>query len=907
MSTQSVVIAITAKSQGVDAELKKTKDKFDNLNKSILGDKAQDAVKGMQKSLGGLSSVGDSLGGVFKNIVGGFTSMLSPIGLATAAIGGLITMGVNLYKKLTLSNEEYIDYLNHSMQNSKERLSKVENQDKTDTGYFERLKQLNQTEKVSNAIKTESIILIQLLTRRYGDLGISIDETTGKIIGLDTAFNRFQQRINQLKLSELNTQAEIAKNKVAALEKEVSPYNNVTTSYKLENAKTYDEFMTPEEKKKFNSGNRQQRKQAMESANRRAEQQFAKFKAQNTSAETQSEYKRILQQIKALEKKQQESGLNTSDMAEYQELEKKAKGLQKVIDLEFQLFVAQKKIKETASDPDTNKKWKEFAIGVKQAIDAQKQANIQMEKQQNGQIGRRERALALANQQMKLGIKIKDAERQTDSYKKQTKLATQQYNFSRKDKAQRIQFYDQKMAKETSFQTLTSEVVSNQKSGIDSINSKYGEMIAQLEKKQREKTITDDEKRTLDMYKTIFGNRISAYQETVANYKNIMSRYKKAVEEFEKTTGKKESQWTSQQKLQFAKFNAPLLDQMQRNYTSQIVQNTDYDKLKQEQQKLQDKQKNGPLTASEFDKLLEINKQIIIIETAIAETKKLQASTVKNITELEIKRKQIVDELNDTFTNGNKELDRQLQLQQRILEGDLKAIERQKVLNALKAKGYDPENLKKQGIDVDKQVNTYVDKKMDLESKKYFTSQTKAIEKQIEMQKLILQGKFDQIERQKIINDLKAKGAKIDEKEVDALLSKKKALSALQFQGDIKSQAQSLYDNLNSQINRKQAEIEKRTRQAEEKYGTLTDEQKDKIVKVVGLEFQLEKLTNAKPNYNPRQIETNELTRRGGFASGYVMFNQKDEVNKQIKTITEKQAALLKQIKDLISDGSRIP
>ena len=40
MANEAVTIAITAKSVGVDEELKKTKSKFDNLNQSLIGDKA---------------------------------------------------------------------------------------------------------------------------------------------------------------------------------------------------------------------------------------------------------------------------------------------------------------------------------------------------------------------------------------------------------------------------------------------------------------------------------------------------------------------------------------------------------------------------------------------------------------------------------------------------------------------------------------------------------------------------------------------------------------------------------------------------------------------------------------------------------------------------------------------------
>lgn len=897
MSTQSVVIAITAKSQGVDEELKKTKGKFQNLNKSILGDKAQDAVKGMQKSLGGLSSVGDSLGGVFKNIIGGFTSMLTPIGLATAAIGGLITMGVNLYKKLTLSHEEYIDYLNYQQQNSQKRFGKIENKEKTDNGYFQRLKELNQVEKVSNAIKTETVMIIQLLTRRYGDLGLSIDETTGKILGLDSAFDQFQKKVSELKLKQLRVDANISKNKVNSQFSQIS-----ITGETADRAERFDTFLSPSERAWWFAG----KGKAADNAKRR----LAMWNTEN-GYQVSSDRIAEFQQLKAYQavytQKKKNGTLTEVDKEDAKAVLLKLENLKKIMELETKLKVVQEMISVSASDPSQNKKWRDLSVYMEQYITKLQKANAEQEKGTQGQIGRRNRLKALATLQQQTLVKTTDAERGESTAKSQTRQARQQYALSRMDQTQKIEFYDKKIAKTSGMEKEFQAASQDQLQGILTIKDKYGKQISELEEKERKRTITQDQKKTLAMYRSIFGNRLKAYQQSEKEYANFLDRFKTAQKKHEQKIGKSNDFWTDQEWMDFYDKNKGLYQQQEQRNLIQHVQNTNYQELKKQQSELQQKQLKGSLSAEEFDKLLEVNKQIIIVEATIATQKQMQANLTKDLTQLELKRKAILDEVNKQFKDANKELDRQLQLQQRILEGDLKAIERQKVLNALKAKGYDPENLKKQGIDVDKQVNTYVDKKMDLESKKYFTSQTKAIEKQIEMQKLILQGKFDQIERQKIINDLKAKGAKIDEKEVDALLAKKKALSALQFQGDIKSQAQSLYDNLNSQINRKQAEIEKRTRQAEEKYGTLTDEQKDKIVKVVGLEFQLEKLTNTKPNYNPRQIETNQLTRRGGFASGYVMFNQKDEVNKQIKTITEKQAALLKQIKDLISDGSRIP
>jgi len=59
---------------------------------------------------------------------------------------------------------------------------------------------------------------------------------------------------------------------------------------------------------------------------------------------------------------------------------------------------------------------------------------------------------------------------------------------------------------------------------------------------------------------------------------------------------------------------------------------------------------------------------------------------------------------------------------------------------------------------------------------------------------LILQGKYEEAERQKLINKLKADGLKIDEKRVNADEAKRKELADVNIQQQLKNDAQSLLD-----------------------------------------------------------------------------------------------------------------
>lgn len=866
MATEAVTIAITAKSDGVDQELQKTKSKFDNLNQSIMGETTSKNINAMKQSLSGLGKMGDSLGGTFGKIAGGFSSLLSPIGLLTAGIGLVITAGINMYKKLTLSHEEYIDYLKHSMQESQSKLEKVNKQENTDRGYFDRLKELNKAELTSNSIKSQAIMLIQVLTAKYGDLGLSIDETTGKITGLDSALNQFENRIEKLKLNELKVQATVAKKMANEQYADMSFSRNASMDSKQGN---YQTFLTSSERSMWALGKA--------GAADKAKERMKRWNLESglmPSEQSRTQNEALTKQIAGLQQKQATGGLNQTEKQELQYLTEKQARLQDIMKLETKLKVVEQMVQLTASDPESNKKWKDLQTYIQDAINKGENFNIAL-----GQTDSRMKSIVKAsNEELQIRQKIRDAEKQTESLIQQEKQARQQYELSRKNKTEKMQFYTDEYKKNSGYQAQMKTLTQDQFESAEFLSEKYGKTIDDLQAKEREKTISDDEKKTLAMYRAVFGNRIKAYREA-----------KKAYQTLKNKQGRNQAETI----------------QMERLETSIAQHETRYASLKEQQGRLQKKQQEKPLTSSEFDRLLEINKQIAMIEQTIATSKKMQAELSKNMADIDLKRKQLQDELQDIFKESSKALDQELQMQELLLQGDIKAIEKQKVLNTLKAKGHDPEKLKKQGIDIDKQVDSFVDKKMNLDRKKYLAEQTKTLEKQIQLEQMKLDGKFDEIERQKLLNDLEEKKIALDSKQVDMLLKKQKELKALQFQADIKNQGENLLQSINSRINKKQAETDKRIKDYEAKYGKLTEQQKKKVKSIVSIEFDLEKLQKEKPDFSNREIKTNALTARGGFASGAVV-PDKNEVNNQIKNINERQTKILVQIKNILQNGGII-
>ena len=875
MSTQSVVIGITAKSTGVDEELKKTKGKFDKLNESLMSDKAQGAVQGMTKSLKGLSGMGDSLGGVFKNIIGGFSSMLSPIGLATAAIAGLITLGVNLYKKLTLSHEEYIDYLNHSREQSQKRLDNVNKQENEDRGYFERLKQLNQTEQISNAIKTQTIMLIQILTKRYGDLGLSIDETTGKIIGLDNALNVFESRIAKMKLKEMKNIVDNAQMVAGANLENIAKgwVGSIMPNNIFNRVKSNNPFISEQQKSKYSWGNEQQQQEVLNTAKRRRLEWNIDIPIKFDS----KEYQEVLKKFQMLSMKQKSQGLSASEKEELNFYQMKIKNLMQIEILQRKLKVAEQMVDATKADSETNKKWRALALSIQDLINKTEHYNIEAEKSDVGQIGRMNRLKALSNQLMQSRLKGAQAERQTLALLKEQKNMQQQYDFSRKDKADKMAFYDAKINVQGKRAQDAGLVTKLSSQGSDFLEKAYPEYDELLEK-EKDQTITDDERQTLDMYKKVFGKRLQIYRDAKRQYEELL---------------KKENRTSAEQKT------------LEQSKLTMDVGSMNYYKLKKQQARLQDKAKSGDILADDFNKLLEINKQIALIEEGMKNGKKEQAQAEKELLALTLKRKQIEDELKDTFKDGQSALDAELALQQAIAEGDIKAIERQKIINGLKAKGYDIDKMKKQGINVDEDIDALAQKNMQVNAVKYMNGQTKNLDRQIQLMQLKLQGKMDQIEMQRLLNELQDKGIKLSQKQIDKIIQKRKELKQLEFASSYQDQARGLIAQARSiSLPRKQAMYENKKAEYEAKYGELTEKQLDRIKRLVDAQAMIQDFqAMAKPDFGKYEVKTNELTARGGFQTGATIYADKDNVNKQIKNYAQKQTTLLSAIKAILEDG----
>lgn len=192
-------MAIKAKFSVDNREMKKGLQEVDQQAKKT-GANIKENMERAGQGFESINKLGGTMGGTLKNVQEAIMGMLSPVGLVMAGITALGTLAVKVWDMMTVSAEEYAMKASNAVEKANKNLEETFKQEETDSGYLERLKELSQAENMSNAMKMEAAELISLLTKRYGDLGLSIDMATGKITGLDEAQRTFLKSQQQLKV-----------------------------------------------------------------------------------------------------------------------------------------------------------------------------------------------------------------------------------------------------------------------------------------------------------------------------------------------------------------------------------------------------------------------------------------------------------------------------------------------------------------------------------------------------------------------------------------------------------------------------------------------------------------------------------------------------------------------------------
>ncbi len=195
--------------ESADSFAKKAAKNWKNAAKDTkgIGDKAKDSAGKISAAGGALSAMGASIGQQFGAAGQMISSLASgPVGILTAAIGAAVSVGMKLWDQFTLSAEEALLKTAAAVEKANLAKEKAEKNYSSSSGYIDRLAELAAKEKLSNAGKKEAALLIELLEKKYGNLGISIDKATGKIKGLEKAQKAFEEESKDSRIAALKKQ-----------------------------------------------------------------------------------------------------------------------------------------------------------------------------------------------------------------------------------------------------------------------------------------------------------------------------------------------------------------------------------------------------------------------------------------------------------------------------------------------------------------------------------------------------------------------------------------------------------------------------------------------------------------------------------------------------------------------------
>lgn len=225
----AIEASFTIKQVSVEEALRQAEAKVDasarRMDSSLAkgGSGASDAVQRVARGLEGVTKLGGKSAGVLKEMVEGFAAMLNPVALVTAAVGLLVVGLKRMYESYKEKMEQIRKTAEWTYSQAQEASKGTETRQARDAGYLRRLEEINEMELVDNATKLEAAKIIEALTEQYGDLGLSIDEATGKIAGLTDA----QKRQNALMRDErwASLEAEYAASEVDIDETRRDIYN----------------------------------------------------------------------------------------------------------------------------------------------------------------------------------------------------------------------------------------------------------------------------------------------------------------------------------------------------------------------------------------------------------------------------------------------------------------------------------------------------------------------------------------------------------------------------------------------------------------------------------------------------------------------------------------------------------
>ncbi len=200
-------ITVKTETKGTDAALAKTGKELKSITipAETFRTRATSAFKNVWKEL----SDGE---GLLKNLTGALKGVLSPVGAIGLGLAALGKLAADVWDRMTLSAAEYLEQTSRAADAAGKKREKLQEAQSRELQYLASLRELASQEQLSNTAKQEAGVLLDLLSRKYGNLGIEIDKAGNRLTGFDKA----QEKV----LSKMR------KDRIAAGEQEYSKLQN---------------------------------------------------------------------------------------------------------------------------------------------------------------------------------------------------------------------------------------------------------------------------------------------------------------------------------------------------------------------------------------------------------------------------------------------------------------------------------------------------------------------------------------------------------------------------------------------------------------------------------------------------------------------------------------------------------
>lgn len=180
----------------LESETNKSANKMENSFKQY-GTSINKAGTAMRYLSSEMGAGAVAFGRAFQVLAGG------KIAIAVAAIAGAFTALKKIWDNLTLSSAEYANKLNHVVEAQQKEVDATRKQQTEEDSLLDRLQELAKRENKTNEEHDEAIRLAEILSGKYGKLGVSVDDLTGDYGDLLKAIKKVNDAQNADRLGSL--------------------------------------------------------------------------------------------------------------------------------------------------------------------------------------------------------------------------------------------------------------------------------------------------------------------------------------------------------------------------------------------------------------------------------------------------------------------------------------------------------------------------------------------------------------------------------------------------------------------------------------------------------------------------------------------------------------------------------